>query len=140
MKSLLRSLPLLVMALVCGTAWSDERHNPVLGPDEEEQVRWCDEADLLKPIEEQDCVQGAGAAIGEVDPMWRQRLPPKVRWITSRDAMSRCAGDVGVYGKKVETLGTRGCVWVSSEACTILTVVHVAHSEIGNALRSCAVK
>jgi hypothetical protein len=136
-----RLVPGCVSALLwaCGVAWAQSA--AVDGALERgEELPWCDEATLSKPPLEQDCVQGAGAAIGEIDPSWRQRMPPKVRWITARDAVNRCVGDVSVYGKKVGTLGDRGCVWVSDEACTILTAVYVAHAEIGNALRHCAVR
>ena len=108
--------------------------------DLELEITWCDESTSDAPLNEQDCVQSSGAAIGEIDPLWRKRMPPKVRWITSKNAVSSCSAAEGPYGKMVTLVGDRGCVWLSVDTCTILTAVYIAHVEIGNALKSCAVK
>ncbi len=131
------------LALGCVVALLVPMSVPAAAPAEEDPLAslvWCDQLEPSDSPIERDCVQGAGAAIGAIDPLWRQRMPAKVRWITARDALSSCARAEGPYGKMIDRVGDRGCVWLSEDTCTILTAVYVAHAEIGNALRSCAVK
>jgi len=85
--------------------------------------------------ENPDCVE-FGAAIGTLGLSWRQQMPDKVRWLMRRDALELCQQNRSEWGDRATALRD-GCVFVSSQACTIVTARPVAHAELGNAVREC---
>ena len=92
------------------------------------------------PEQTDNCIDAAAPAMGEIDPEWRKRMPPKVRWVVDKDALRICSAGTSNYGRLVGPIRDRGCVWVTEQTCTILTVAYLAHAEIGQALRTCAVR
>lgn len=85
----------------------------------------------------EDC-SDAGAAQGELDPGWRQKLPPRVRWVQRADALGLCRGRQTVLGQRTLELPDQGCVALQErEACTIVTVQAISHAQLANAVRSC---
>lgn len=88
----------------------------------------------------ENCIDAAAPAIGEIDPSWRERMPPKVRWVVNKEALSTCQTPASPYGRLAGPVRDQGCVWLSEGSCTILTVAYLAHAELAQILRMCAVR
>lgn len=85
----------------------------------------------------EDCVE-FGAAVGELGLEWRQKLPPKVRWVTRKDAKTICSQKTSEWGQRVGSLMAQGCVFLTPKECTILTSSYISHATLGNAVRACS--
>ena len=86
----------------------------------------------------EDC-SDKGAALAELDPSWRQRLPPRVRWTQQQDALTICQHAQTSMGERVQVLPDQGCIFLQTRvACTILTAQVVSHAQLANAVRGCA--
>lgn len=85
----------------------------------------------------EDCSE-TGAAQGELDPGWRQKLPPRVRWVQRADALGLCESRQTALGQRTLELPDQGCVALQDRvACTIVTVQAISHAQLANAVRSC---
>lgn len=93
-------------------------------------------ADAETKAEADDCVE-FGAAVGQLGLSWRQQLPGKVRWLMRRDATDLCQKNRSEFGERTSTLPKEGCIFVTEQACTIVTARAASHAELGNAVRSC---
>ena len=85
----------------------------------------------------EDCVE-FGAAIGELGLEWRQKLPPKGRWVTRKNAKDICDQKTSEWGQRVGGLMAQGCVFLTPKECTILTSSYISHATLGNAVRACS--
>lgn len=85
----------------------------------------------------EDCIE-FGAAVGELGLEWRQKLPPKVRWITRKDAKTICSQKTSEWGQRVGSPMDQGCVFLTPQDCTILTSSYISHATLGNAVRACS--
>ena len=85
----------------------------------------------------EDCAE-FGAAVGELGLEWRQKLPPKVRWVTRKDAKVVCNQKTSEWGQRVGSLMAQGCVFLTPKECTILTTGYISHAALGNAVRACS--
>lgn len=85
----------------------------------------------------EDCAE-FGAAVGELGLEWRQKLPPKVRWVTRKDAKAVCNQKTSEWGQRVGSLMAQGCVFLTPKECTILTTGYISHAALGNAVRACS--
>lgn len=94
--------------------------------------------DSQRPADQQDedCVE-FGAAVGTLGLSWRQQLPGKVRWLMRRDADALCQQERTEFGERASASVKEGCVFVSDQACTIVTSRAASHAELGNAVRNC---
>lgn len=90
-------------------------------------------------ISEQECDE-MGAAVGELSPGWRQRLPQRVRWLQRSDSASLCRHQRTEWGQRQDSqLEGQGCVFVQApEACTIISSLALSHAQLANAVRDCA--
>ena len=95
----------------------------------------CDSQRPADPQDE-DCYE-FGAAVGSLGLSWRQQLPGKVRWLMRRDADALCQQERNEFGERASTSIKVGCVFVSEQACTIVTPRPASHAELGNAVRNC---
>ncbi|PUE07096.1 hypothetical protein B9Z51_14555 [Limnohabitans sp. T6-5] len=85
----------------------------------------------------EDC-SDRGAALAELDPAWRQKLPPRVRWKQQQDALNTCEQVQTPLGERVQILPDQGCVFLQkSLVCTIVTAQAVSHAQLANAVRGC---
>ena len=85
----------------------------------------------------EDC-SGSGAALADLDPAWRQKLPPRVRWTQQADALDFCQYAATPLGQRVQVLPAQGCVFLQAQvACTIVTAQAVSHAQLANAVRGC---
>lgn len=85
----------------------------------------------------EDC-SGTGAALADLDPAWRQKLPPRVRWTQLPDAVNFCQTAQTSLGQRVQVLPEQGCVFLQAQvACTIVTAQAVSHAQLANAVRGC---
>lgn len=86
----------------------------------------------------EDCTD-TGAAIGGLAPAWRERLPPRVRWLQRADAQALCQGQQSELGERTGWLAPAGCVFlVAREVCSIVNAQAVSHAQLANAVRQCA--
>jgi hypothetical protein len=85
----------------------------------------------------QDCYE-FGAAVGELGLGWRKKLPRRVDWQTRKDAGQLCKQNTTEFGQKVDSTVPGGCVFLKTDACTIVTAGPISPASIGNAVRSCA--
>lgn len=79
-----------------------------------------------------------GAEVGNLGLEWRQKLPAKVRWITRKDAKALCGQKSSEWGQRVGSPLAQGCVFLTPQACTILTNGYISHATLGNAVRACS--
>lgn len=85
----------------------------------------------------EDC-SDIGAAMADLDPLWRQKLPPRVRWAQQSDALDFCQSQKTPLGQRMLVLPEQGCVLLQArEACTIVTAQALSHAQLANAVRSC---
>ena len=85
----------------------------------------------------EDC-SDRGAALADLDPAWRQKLPPRVRWTQQPDALDFCQTAKTPLGQRVQVLPEQGCVFLQTQvACTIVTAQAVSHAQLANAVRGC---
>jgi hypothetical protein len=89
------------------------------------------------PDEAADCDE-FGAAMGELGLEWRQKLPSQVRWVKRKDAATLCTQAHSDLGQKVGSSVPGGCVFLTPQACTIVTHGPVSPATLGNAVRHCA--
>lgn len=94
-------------------------------------------ANAKAPDVTEDCVE-FGAAVGELGLDWRQKIPPKVRWLTRNDAHALCDQKTSEWGQRVGRLLAEGCVFLNQNECTILTFSYISHATLGNAVRNCS--
>ena len=94
--------------------------------------------DSQRPDDQQDpdCVE-FGAAVGTLGLGWRQQLPARVRWLIRRDASDLCRQARSEFGERSTATLRDGCIFLSAQACTIVTLKPAAHAELGNAVRNC---
>jgi hypothetical protein len=85
----------------------------------------------------QDCYE-FGAAVGELGLGWRKKLPKHVHWLSRKDAARLCEQITTQFGQKVDSTVPGGCVFIKTDACTIISDGPIASASIGNAVRSCA--
>lgn len=90
-------------------------------------------------IGEHECDE-IGAAVGELSPAWRQRLPMRVRWVQRTDTAELCRQTQSDLGMRIDSeLGSQGCVFLRKpEACTIVSTSALSHAQLANAVRDCA--
>jgi len=86
--------------------------------------------------QEADCVE-FGAAIGTLGLAWRSQLPAKVRWVARRDAAELCQQPRSEFGERSTAALREGCIFVSAQSCTLVTLRPTAPAELGNAVRHC---
>lgn len=85
----------------------------------------------------EDCSK-IGAASVDLDPNWRQKLPPQLRWKQQANALSLCHEASTPLGQIVKVLPEQGCVLLQTgKACTIVTAQAISHAQLANAVRSC---
>lgn len=101
--------------------------------DDTGDVRWS-----RQNISEHECDK-IEAAVGELAPGWRQRLPQRVRWLQRSDSASLCRLPSTEWGSRQgNQLGPQGCVFVrASESCTIVSASALSHAQLANAVRDC---
>lgn len=94
--------------------------------------------DSQRPDAQQDpdCFE-FGAAVGTLGLGWRQQLPAKVRWLMRRDASELCQQARNEFGERASVTLRDGCIFISAQACTIVTLRPSAPAELGNAVRNC---
>jgi hypothetical protein len=98
------------------------------------------EVRLISPtkIESDNCSE-SGAALFELDPTWRQRLPQRIRWTQVPDALQQCESIPSTWGQRTRVLPHQGCVFVQGrELCTIMTSKAISHAQLAQAVPSCA--
>jgi hypothetical protein len=91
-------------------------------------------ADVQQP---QDCYESS-AAVGELSLGWRKKLPKHIHWLNRKDAAQLCEQSTTQFGQKVDSPVTGGCVFLKTDACTIVTAGPISPASIGNAVRSCS--
>lgn len=85
----------------------------------------------------QDCLD-SGAAMAEIDPGWRQRLPPRVRWKQMPDAATLCQAHSTAWGRRTGQLPGEICVFLlAGQSCTVVTAQAVSQAVLANAVRYC---
>lgn len=85
----------------------------------------------------EDCTDSSAAQV-EIDPSWRQKLPSRVRWMQSADALTLCQTSQTPLGRRMLVLPQQGCVFLQmQQACTIVTTQALSHAQLTNAVRSC---
>ncbi len=85
----------------------------------------------------EDC-SDMGAALADLDPDWRKKLPPRLRWTQQTDALGLCQNTQTALGQRVQILPAQGCVFLQAQvACTIVTAQAVSHAQLANAVRAC---
>ena len=85
----------------------------------------------------EDCAE-MGAALADLDPAWRQKLPPRVRWLQQADALDFCQYGQTPLGRRIQILPEQGCIFLqASVACHIVTAQAVSHAQLANAVRGC---
>lgn len=111
---------------------------------ENDQINLCTvehpSADKLDPDDlqqPQDCYE-FGAAVGELGWSWRKRLPKQIHWLNRKDAAELCQQTTTEFGQRVDSTVPGGCVFLKTDACTIVTAGPISPASIGNAVRSCA--
>ncbi len=94
--------------------------------------------DSQRPDDQQDpdCFE-SGAAVGTLGLGWRQQLPAKVRWLMRRDASELCQQARNEFGERASAPLRNGCIFISAQSCTIITLRPAAPAELGNAVRNC---
>lgn len=86
----------------------------------------------------EDC-DDSGAAMADLDPSWRQRLPPKVRWKQLAHAAALCQASSAEWGQRTGVLPGDICVFLlPRDSCTIVTAQAVSQALLANAVRYCA--
>jgi hypothetical protein len=86
--------------------------------------------------EPEDCYE-FGAAVGELSWGWRQKLPAQVRWLQRQDAATLCQQSQSDLGQKVGPAVSGGCIFLSANACTVITPAYLAPALLSNAIRHC---
>ena len=86
----------------------------------------------------EDC-DDSGAAMADLDPSWRQRLPPRVRWKQLAHAATLCQTHSAEWGQRTGLLAGDICVFLQPrDSCTIVTPQAVSQAVLANAVRYCA--
>jgi hypothetical protein len=88
------------------------------------------------PNEPKDCFE-FGAAVGELSWGWRQKLPSQVRWLQRQDAANMCLQNQSELGQKVGPAVAGGCIFLSANACTVITPAYLPPALLSNAIRHC---
>lgn len=86
--------------------------------------------------EPQDCYE-FGAAVGELNWSWRQKLPGQVRWLQRQDASALCQQNQSDLGQKVGPAVSGGCIFLTADACTVITPGYLPAALLSNAIRHC---
>ena len=88
------------------------------------------------PKEPQDCYE-FGAAVGGLSWGWREKLPPQVRWVQRQDASTLCQQNPSEWGQRVGPAVSGGCIFLSSDTCTVVTPAYLPPALLSNAIRHC---
>ena len=95
-----------------------------------------DSAPSSTPQEPQDCYE-FGAAVGGLSWGWREKLPPHVRWVQRQDASTLCQQNPSEWGQRVGPAVSGGCIFLSSNTCTVVTPAYLPPALLSNAIRHC---
>lgn len=104
-------------------------------PRSEDDLVICD-SQAPNASQDADCVE-FGAAIGTLGLAWRQQLPAKVRWVARRDAAALCQQPRSEFGERSSAALRDGCIFISAQSCTLVTLRPTPPAELGNAVRHC---
>lgn len=83
-----------------------------------------------------DCLEN-GAALSDLDPGWRQRLPERVRWLQKDNAVQLCQQALTTLGQRQAVLSDQACVFLQEKECTIVSSAALSHGQLANGVRSC---
>lgn len=86
--------------------------------------------------ESDDCFD-TGAAVGEMGLSWRKKLPEHVNWLVRKDAAELCHQTATEFGQRVDSSVPGGCVFLTTDRCTIVAAGTISAASIGNAVRNC---